>query len=131
MARAFAFCAADRTVQSLAGRPVPIRPDFNAQISQVKVESLPWFVERELRGTSIGDVIVLVLVRLLLKNISGYRDEYIHVMSLSVLANMAPHLTNIHVYAAQVGAHLLTSSLARLLDPLAGIAGARSMVGHG
>lgn len=74
---------------------------FNASIHKLMIPSVPWYQERLLHQTSLGSLIVIILIRTVKYNLSKLRDVYLHTNCLATLANMAPHAHRLSAYASQ------------------------------
>lgn len=74
---------------------------FNASIHKLILLNVPWYQERLLNNTSLGSLMVVVLIRTVKYNLSKLRDVYLHTNCLAILANMAPHVHRLSAYASQ------------------------------
>ncbi|XP_057476837.1 uncharacterized protein LOC130764551 [Actinidia eriantha] len=74
---------------------------FNASIHKLILPSVPWYQERLLHQTSLGSLMVIILIRTVKYNLSKLRDVYLHTNCLAILANMAPHVHHLSAYASQ------------------------------
>ncbi|KAJ0681748.1 putative dymeclin [Helianthus annuus] len=74
---------------------------FNATIHKLILPSVPWYQERLLHQTSLGSLMVIILIRTVKYNMSKMRDVYLHTNCLAALANMAPHVHRLTAYASQ------------------------------
>nr|CAD1828048.1 unnamed protein product [Ananas comosus var. bracteatus] len=74
---------------------------FNASIHKLILPSVPWYQERLLHHTSLGSLMVVILIRTIKYNLSKLRDIYLHTNCLAILANMAPHIHRLSAYASQ------------------------------
>lgn len=74
---------------------------FNASIHKLILPSVPWYEERLVHHTSLGSLMVLVLIRTVKYNLSKLKDVYLHTNCLAILANMAPHVVRLSSYASQ------------------------------
>ncbi|KAJ6816971.1 dymeclin isoform X2 [Iris pallida] len=74
---------------------------FNASIHKLIVLNVPWYQERLLHNTSLGSLMVVILIRTVKYNLSKLRDVYLHTNCLAILANMAPHVHRLSAYASQ------------------------------
>ncbi|XP_071717720.1 uncharacterized protein [Rutidosis leptorrhynchoides] len=74
---------------------------FNASIHKLILPSVPWYQERLLHQTSLGSLMVIILIRTVKFNMSKMRDVYLHTNCLAALANMAPHVHRLSSYASQ------------------------------
>lgn len=74
---------------------------FNASINKLILPSVPWYQERRIHETSLGSLVVIILIRTVKYNLSKLRDVYLHTNCLATLANMAPHVHRLSAYASQ------------------------------
>lgn len=74
---------------------------FNASIHKLVLPAVPWYKERLLNQTSLGSLMVVILIRTVKYNLSKLRDVYLHTNCLAILSNMAPHVHRLNAYAAQ------------------------------
>uniref|UniRef100_A0A7N0ZW86 Dymeclin n=1 Tax=Kalanchoe fedtschenkoi TaxID=63787 RepID=A0A7N0ZW86_KALFE len=74
---------------------------FNASIHKLILPTVPWYQERRLHQTSLGSLVVVILIRTVKYNLSKLRDVYLHTNCLATLANMAPHVHRLSAYASQ------------------------------
>ncbi|OIW12485.1 hypothetical protein TanjilG_04649 [Lupinus angustifolius] len=74
---------------------------FNASIHKLILPGVPWYKERLLHQTSLGSLMVIILIRTVQYNLSKLRDVYLHTTCLATLANMAPHVHRLSAYASQ------------------------------
>ncbi|GMP48697.1 hypothetical protein CsSME_00015964 [Camellia sinensis var. sinensis] len=63
--------------------------------------SVPWYQERLLHQTSLGSLMIIILIRTVNYNLSKLRDICLHTNCLAILANMAPHVHCLSAYASQ------------------------------
>ncbi|KAI3815432.1 hypothetical protein L1987_15099 [Smallanthus sonchifolius] len=97
---------------------------FNASIHKLILPSVPWYQERLLHQTSLGSLMVIILIRTVKYNMSKMRDVYLHTNCLAALANMAPHVQRLSSYASQrlsAELHIYTDFLRIVLEILNGI----------
>ncbi|CAL1396566.1 unnamed protein product [Linum trigynum] len=74
---------------------------FNASIHKMILASVPWYQEHLLHQTSLGSLMVIILIRTVKYNLSKLKDLYLHTTCLATLANMAPHVHRLSAYASQ------------------------------
>ncbi|KAK9725534.1 hypothetical protein RND81_05G151400 [Saponaria officinalis] len=74
---------------------------FNSSIHKLMLPNVPWYQERRLHHTSLGSLMVIVLIRTVKYNLSRLQDIYLHTNCLATLANMAPHVHRLDAYASQ------------------------------
>ena len=56
---------------------------------------VPWYTEAYLPRTTLGGLLVLVLVRLLAGNLRYARDPFLHTSCVATLSNLAPHFVDL------------------------------------
>lgn len=109
---------------------------FNASIHKLMLPGVPWYKERLLHQTSLGSLMVIILIRTVQYNLSKLRDVYLHTTCLATLANMAPHVHRLSAYASQrlVSLFFMLSrkynKLAELRDNKVHVAKANSIEGN-
>ncbi|KAF7806909.1 dymeclin [Senna tora] len=103
---------------------------FNASIHKLILPGVPWYKERLLHQTSLGSLMVIILIRTVQYNLSKLRDVYLHTTCLATLANMAPHVHRLSAYASQrlVG---LFDMLSRKYNKLAELRDNKHRIGNG
>ncbi|CAD6236550.1 unnamed protein product [Miscanthus lutarioriparius] len=74
---------------------------FNASVHKLVLPAVPWYHERLMHQTSLGSLMVVILIRTIKYNLSKLRDVYLHTNCLAILANMAPHVHRLSAYASQ------------------------------
>ncbi|KAL6007239.1 hypothetical protein ACLOJK_032735 [Asimina triloba] len=74
---------------------------FNATVHKLFLPNVSWYQERLLNHTSLGSLMVVILIRTMKYNLSKLRDVYLHTNCLATLANMAPHVHRLSAYASQ------------------------------
>ncbi|XVF66612.1 hypothetical protein PTKIN_Ptkin10aG0051100 [Pterospermum kingtungense] len=74
---------------------------FNSSIHKMILPGVPWYKEHLLHQTSLGSLMVIILIRTVQYNLSKLRDVYLHTTCLATLANMAPHVHRLSAYASQ------------------------------
>lgn len=74
---------------------------FNASMHKLVLPGVPWFKERLLTQTTLGSLMIVILIRTVKYNLATLRDVYLHTNCLATLSNMAPHVHKLNAYAAQ------------------------------
>ncbi|OEL23641.1 Dymeclin [Dichanthelium oligosanthes] len=74
---------------------------FNSSVHKLVLPAVPWYHERLMHQTSLGSLMVVILIRTIKYNLSKLRDVYLHTNCLAILANMAPHVHRLSAYASQ------------------------------
>ncbi|KAL0287290.1 UNVERIFIED_CONTAM: Dymeclin [Sesamum calycinum] len=72
-----------------------------ADMDTLMLPNVPWYQERLLHQTSLGSLMIIILIRTVKYNLSKLRDVYLHTNCLATLANMAPHVHRLSAYASQ------------------------------
>ncbi|XP_042038260.1 dymeclin-like isoform X1 [Salvia splendens] len=103
---------------------------FNASIHRLMLPNVPWYKERILNQTSLGSLMVIILIRTVKYNLSKLRDVYLHTNCLATLANMAPHVYKLSAYASQRLVSLF-DMLSRKYNKLAEITNEKINTGDG
>ncbi|KAF3497746.1 hypothetical protein DY000_02051843 [Brassica cretica] len=95
---------------------------FNSSIHKMILPSVPWYKEHLLHQTSLGSLMVIILIRTVQHNLSKLRDVYLQTTCLATLANMAPHA---HLLSAYASARLVSLfyMLSRKYNKLSDLAG--------
>jgi len=86
-------------------------PAFAQNVHRVQLRGVPFYRERSLTNTTLGSLLVVLLLRTAHYNLCSLKDVYLHTNTLATLANLAPHMSNLSGHAAQ-----RLMSLLRLLD---------------
>ncbi|MCO5604280.1 hypothetical protein L7F22_058445 [Adiantum nelumboides] len=60
-----------------------------------------WFKDQILTQTTLGSLMVVLLIRTVKYNLAALRDVYLHTNCLATLSNMAPHAHKLSAYASQ------------------------------
>jgi hypothetical protein len=92
-------------------------PSFAGNVHRVALPSVPFYRERLLAGTTLGSLLVVLLLRTAHQNLAAGKDVYTHTNTLAALANLAPHMAGLSAHAAQRLVslfHLLARRHARL-----------------
>ncbi|CAL5402136.1 unnamed protein product [Camellia sinensis] len=103
---------------------------FNASIHKLMLPSVPWYQERLLHQTSLGSLMIIILIRTVNYNLSKLRDIYLHTNCLAILANMAPHVHRLSAYASQRLVSLF-DMLSRKYTKLAELKNDKMRIGNG
>ncbi|KAG5106020.1 hypothetical protein JHK82_042990 [Glycine max] len=80
--------------------PNDVNPFLDAAMAQI-LPTVPWYKERLLLQSSLGSLMVIILIRTIQYNLSKLRDVYLHTTCLATLANLAPHVHRLSAYASQ------------------------------
>ncbi|KAL2948697.1 hypothetical protein AAZX31_20G138400 [Glycine max] len=79
---------------------VLVRTDLDALLMPI-LEALYNAPKRLFHQTSLGSLMVIILIRTVQYNLSKLRDVYLQTTCLATLANMAPHVHRLSAYASQ------------------------------
>lgn len=74
---------------------------FNKSLHEIKLCTVTWYTDRILTDVSLGDLMILVILRIIQFNMYQLRDRYLHTNCLAALANMSSQFRSIHTYPAQ------------------------------
>merc|ERR1711976_515060 len=74
---------------------------FNGSVHENFVKDVDWYGERVLGESSLGGLIILVVIRTIQHNMLKMRDKYLHTNCLAALANMSSQFRNLHPYVSQ------------------------------
>eukprot|EP00656_Telonema_subtile_P005999 TRINITY_DN12756_c0_g1_i3.p1 TRINITY_DN12756_c0_g1~~TRINITY_DN12756_c0_g1_i3.p1 ORF type:complete len:524 (-),score=138.04 TRINITY_DN12756_c0_g1_i3:231-1802(-) len=76
---------------------------FNANAQSTVVEAVPWCVERVVMDTPLSSVLLIVLLRAVYTSLHSHAGHAGGTLCtcLAAIANMAPHMKEMHPYAAQ------------------------------
>ncbi|XP_065063969.1 dymeclin-like isoform X2 [Rhopilema esculentum] len=86
---------------------------FSVQTHNTILPEVPWYTERSLRDVSLGDLVLLVLIRMVQRNIFKMRDKYLHTNCLATLANMSVNFHNLGCYVCDRFFRVLAQLLKR------------------
>ncbi|GAM21840.1 hypothetical protein SAMD00019534_050150 [Acytostelium subglobosum LB1] len=75
-------------------------PLFNANVHSLIIHQVNWYKERHLLDISLGGLLMVILIKSIVFNLSKLRDVYLHTNCLAILANLSSSITNIHPYVA-------------------------------
>ncbi|GMP99556.1 hypothetical protein CsSME_00046989 [Camellia sinensis var. sinensis] len=117
---------------------------FNASIHKLMLPSVSWYQERLLHQTSLGSMMIIILIRTVNYNLSklplqekaflatktSFFDIYLHTNCLAILANMAPHVHRLSAYASQRLVSLF-DTLSRKYTKLAELKHDKMRIGNG
>lgn len=59
----------------------------------VRLQWVPFYKERSMMHTTLGSLLVVLLLRTAHYNLAKLRDVYLHTNTLAALANLAPHMS--------------------------------------
>ncbi|GAM19817.1 hypothetical protein SAMD00019534_029920 [Acytostelium subglobosum LB1] len=73
---------------------------FNANVHSLVIHQVLWYKERLLKDISLGGLLMVVLIKSILFNLSKLRDVNLHMNCLAILANLSSNIAQIHPYPA-------------------------------
>jgi dymeclin len=82
---------------------------FASNIHRIPLRSVPFYKERPLVDTTLGSLLIVLLLRTAHFNLAALKDVYLHTNCLATMANLAPSMTNLSVHTSQRLVHLLQS----------------------
>ena len=85
----------------------------------VTTSSLKWFKERQIKESSLGSMILLVLLRAISFNLNRLQDSFLLSNCCAVLLNLSPHVVNAEDYVASRLISVTTSCFKRYVMLLA------------
>ncbi|MCO5571541.1 hypothetical protein L7F22_025284 [Adiantum nelumboides] len=74
---------------------------FNSGLHKLVLPGVSWFKDQILTQTTLGSLMVVILIRTVKYNLAALRDVYLHTNCLATLSNMAPHAHKLSAYASQ------------------------------
>ncbi|XP_067938175.1 dymeclin-like [Watersipora subatra] len=74
---------------------------FNKDLFQTRLRAVKWYKEKHLTDVTLGDMFILVAIKVMQYNMSHSKDKYLHTNCLAMLANMSSKFENVHPYACQ------------------------------
>ena len=76
-------------------------PSFASNVHRIRLRSVSFYKDRHVMDTTLGSLLVVLLLRTAHYNLASLRDVYLHTNTLATLANLAPSMTNISSHTAQ------------------------------
>ncbi|KAM9963732.1 hypothetical protein ACTFIW_006983 [Dictyostelium discoideum] len=73
---------------------------FNENVHSLIVHQILWYKERLLIDVSLGGILMVVLIKSIILNLSKLRDAHLHTNCLAILANLSSNISHIHPYVA-------------------------------
>uniref|UniRef100_A0AAN0IQV4 Dymeclin n=2 Tax=Amphimedon queenslandica TaxID=400682 RepID=A0AAN0IQV4_AMPQE len=74
---------------------------FNKSVHEITVKNITWASEKSIPQTTLGSLMIIVLVRTVHRNIQHLRDKFLHTNCLATLANMSSHFHSLSLEAAE------------------------------
>ncbi|KAL7746389.1 hypothetical protein RI367_008232 [Sorochytrium milnesiophthora] len=69
---------------------------FVESVMSIQVDAPLWLQERKASRFSLGDILAMVLIRLVMYNLNALRDLYLHSTCIAILCNMSASWRNMH-----------------------------------
>ncbi|CAH0513608.1 unnamed protein product [Peronospora belbahrii] len=69
--------------------------------TQLIVPKVPWYQEHYMVDVSLGSLMMIIFTRLIIRNITHFQDNFIHLNAFAALSNLARSAESLHMYAAQ------------------------------
>eukprot|EP01026_Neomeris_dumetosa_P010075 TRINITY_DN13671_c1_g1_i2.p1 TRINITY_DN13671_c1_g1~~TRINITY_DN13671_c1_g1_i2.p1 ORF type:complete len:451 (-),score=53.76 TRINITY_DN13671_c1_g1_i2:169-1455(-) len=85
-------------------------PAFCRNVNKIEVPQVPWYKEKQLLKCQMGSLVAIVLLAVVQRSLTAYKDAYLSKNTLAALENLAQYLQNMNTAAAQK----LTATLAML-----------------
>ena len=85
----------------------------------VNTTSLKWYKERQIKESSLGSMILLVLLRATSFNLNQLQDAFLLSNCCAVMLNLSPHVVRLSDYAASRLVSVTTSCFKRYITLLA------------
>ncbi len=80
---------------------------FASNIHRIPLRTVPFYKERPLVDTTLGSLLIVLLLRTAHYNLASLKDVYLHTNCLATMANLAPSMTNLSSHTSQRLVHLL------------------------
>jgi hypothetical protein len=93
---------------------------FASNIHRIPLRAVPFYKERPLVDTTLGSLLIVLLLRMAHYNLTALKDVYLHTNCLATMANLAPSMTNLSAHTSQRLVHLLRLLQKRHLKLLEG-----------
>jgi hypothetical protein len=74
---------------------------FAQNVHRVSIPSVPFYKEKIINKTTLGSLLVLLLLRTAHHNLATMKDVYLHTNTLAALANLAPYVSGLSSHASQ------------------------------
>jgi hypothetical protein len=84
-------------------------------VYKIRLQKVPWFSDRAALDISLGDLMLIVLLKTALRNATGGQDEYVHTNSISTMINLAPQAVKLSPVTTQRLFSCIQASHKRLL----------------
>jgi dymeclin len=81
---------------------------FAQNVHRVSIPSVPFYKEKIINKTTLGSLLVLLLLRTAHHNLATMKDVYLHTNTLAALANLAPYVSGLSSHASQRMVSLFT-----------------------
>ena len=70
-------------------------------VYKVRLQKVQWFSDRAALDISLGDLMLIVLIKSGFRNATAVQDEYVHTHSMSTMINLAPQAVKLSPVTTQ------------------------------
>lgn len=84
-------------------------------VYKVRLQKVPWYSDRNGLDLSVGDLMLVVLMKSAFRNATTIKDEYVHTNSMSTMINLAPQAAKLSPVTTQRLCSSIEASHKRLL----------------
>ena len=74
---------------------------FCLNIQKIRIQSPQWFTERTLREASLGGLLLLIVFKIMIQNLTKFHDTHIHSAAIAIICNMGPSIIEMETTVAQ------------------------------
>eukprot|EP01025_Chloroclados_australasicus_P005763 TRINITY_DN11814_c0_g1_i4.p1 TRINITY_DN11814_c0_g1~~TRINITY_DN11814_c0_g1_i4.p1 ORF type:complete len:765 (-),score=80.26 TRINITY_DN11814_c0_g1_i4:953-3187(-) len=74
---------------------------FCQNLNKIEIAQVPWFKEKQLLKCSMSSLMIIVLLTVIQKSLTAYKDAYLGKNTLAALENLVQHTGHINTAAAQ------------------------------
>ncbi|GMH60070.1 hypothetical protein TrLO_g2222 [Triparma laevis f. longispina] len=89
--------------------------------NRIKLENVPWYLERSLKNINLGSLLILVLLRLITCNLNRWNDVYLLENTVAVMLNLRKSIKNLHPYTCERLVKVLGDTLDKKITTLQGV----------
>lgn len=84
-------------------------------VYKVRLQKVQWYSDRSALAISLGDLMLIVLLKSAFRNATAGQDEYVHTNSMSTMINLAPQAVKLSPVTTQRLCSCIEASHKRLL----------------
>lgn len=84
-------------------------------VYKVRLQKVPWYSDRAVLDISLGDLMLIVLMKSAFRNATATQDEYVHTNSMSTMINLVPQAVKLSPLSTQRLCSCIEGSHKRLL----------------